>query len=288
MQLGLAFTLRFEPHQRHGGAREHADDGERHHEFNEYKSPRAHHGLMATESGCDAAFAIAAPEGAIAEICAAIALAGRAASALKRSSIRLPSPWMGSWEATMSIWAPPFLASTVGLPALEGTTSPAVALISCRALVSKRTWPRKRLIPMSVAMRTVTSNSWPTAISPGPSTVTVGCGAGPDGAAGGRAGAGADGAPGGETEGRGPTVGSPAPPPTSPAPVEDPAGLLSNPRLPANRPLRERVSVPYQNSVASEAARACVRMMCGVIDRTISLFSRSELWDPNSRPTTGI
>jgi len=27
--------------------------------------------------------------------------------------------------------------------------------------------------------------------------------------------------------------------------------------------------VPYQNSVESEAARTCVRMICGVIDKTI-------------------
>src|SRR5450631_4848353 len=264
MQFGLAFTLRFEPHQRHGGAREHADDGHRDHQFDECKSPRAHaadHGLMATESGCDAAFAIAAPEGAIAEICAAIALAGRAASALKRSNMRLPSPWMGSSEATMSNWAPPLLASTVGLPALAGTTSPAVALMSCRAPESNRTWPRKRLIAMSVATRTVTSNSWPTVISPGPSTVTVGCGGGPEGAAGGVAGVGAEGATGCETEGRGPTVGMPAPPPTAPSPAEAAGVPVSNPPPPANGVLRERVSVPYQNSVESEAARACVRMM---------------------------
>src|SRR6202795_3326365 len=143
-------------------------------------------------------------------------------------------------------------------------------------------------MPMSVATRTVTSNSWPTAISPGPSTVTVGCGGGPGGAAGGAAGGGADGATGCETEGLGPTVGRPGPPPTAPSPAEAGAELLSNPPPPPNGVLRERVSVPYQNSVESEAACACVRMMCGVTDNTISLFSRSVLWDPNSRPTIGI
>jgi len=73
---------------------------------------------------------------------------------------------MGSPEATTSIWAPPLFASTVGLPALAGTTSPAVALMSCRALESNRTWPRKRPMPMSVATRTVTSNSWPRRFRP--------------------------------------------------------------------------------------------------------------------------
>ena len=38
---------------------------------------------------------------------------------------------------------------------------------------------------------------------------------------------------------------------------------------------RVRVSVPYQNSVASPPARACMRMMRGVIDSTISSFSWS-------------
>lgn len=39
---------------------------------------------------------------------------------------------------------------------------------------------------------------------------------------------------------------------------------------------RVRLSVPNQNSVVSLAGRGCMRMMCGVIDRTISLFSASE------------
>src|SRR3984957_20696701 len=88
---------------------------------------------------------------------------------------------------------------------------------------------------MSVAMRTVTSNAWPTAVLLGPSTVTVGCGGGPDGAAGGRAGVAvvvvvtvgtgaAEGTTTGcETDGRGPTVGSPGPPLTSP-PAEEAVG----------------------------------------------------------------
>ena len=66
-----------------------------------------------------------------------------------------------------------------GLPALEGTISPAVALMSCNADGSKRTWPRNLSMPISVLMRTVTSNSCPTAVSVGPSTVTVGFGGGP-------------------------------------------------------------------------------------------------------------
>jgi len=36
-----------------------------------------------------------------------------------------------------------------------------------------------------------------------------------------------------------------------------------------------RVSVPYQNSVASLEGRGCMRMMRGVIDSTISSFSWS-------------
>ena len=39
---------------------------------------------------------------------------------------------------------------------------------------------------------------------------------------------------------------------------------------------RVRLSVPNQNSVVSLAGRGCKRMIRGVIDRTISLFSRSE------------
>ena len=38
---------------------------------------------------------------------------------------------------------------------------------------------------------------------------------------------------------------------------------------------RVRLSVPNQNSVVSLAGRGCMRMMCGVIDSTISLFSAS-------------
>jgi len=127
--------------------------------------------------------------------------------------------------------------------------------MSCRALESNRTWPRKRLIPMSVATRTVTSNP-ATAICPGPSTVTVGCGGGPGGGAGrcGRSGRWDHGC-------------------ATKAVVRPSAGLPRR-RLhrhrrrpapngvesatPPNGVLRERLSVPYQNSVESEAARgAC-------------------------------
>src|SRR5580692_1724668 len=99
-----------------------------------------------------------------------------------------------------------------------------------------------------------------------------------------------------ETEGRGPTVGIPGPlaaaaaadpPEAPPGPAEAPDGLLSKLAEP-NGELRERVSVPYQNSVLSDSGRAWVRMMCGVIDSTISLFSRSLLFEANSRPTIGI
>jgi hypothetical protein len=39
--------------------------------------------------------------------------------------------------------------------------------------------------------------------------------------------------------------------------------------------VRVRDSLPYQNSVMSLAGRGCIRMMRGVIERTISSFSRS-------------
>ena len=81
-------------------------------------------------SGCDAAFANGEFVLPMAETCALIALAGRALRALKRSNIKLPSPCTGSSLAAMSNCAPPLFASTLGLPALEGTISPALALMS--------------------------------------------------------------------------------------------------------------------------------------------------------------
>jgi hypothetical protein len=82
-----------------------------------------------------------------------------------------------------------------------------------------------------------------------------------------------------------PAVVIPAPPLTFPAPGAAPAAAED---ADENGVDRDRVSVPYQNSVASVAGLAWVRMMCGVMDNTISLFSRSLLCEPNRRPTRGI
>src|ERR1700692_3649206 len=144
MQVALLGALRRELHQRHGGTGEHTDDGQGNDQFDERETPCAHFSphLMAMFSGCDPAFASAAPDAPIADTCAVMELAARAVSALKRSSIRLPSPWTGSSVDTMSNWAPPLFASTVGLPALDGTKSPAVALINCSSVESNRTCPR--------------------------------------------------------------------------------------------------------------------------------------------------
>src|ERR1700675_4140948 len=118
----------------------------------------------------------------------------------------------------------------------------------------------------------------------GPSTVTVGCGGGALGGAGGCCVGATPGTPGWATEARGPSEGIPAPPPTPPAAA--PAAPVS--KEPAeNGADRDRVSVPYQNSVASADGRARVRMMRGVIDSTSSLFSISVLFEPNKRPMNG-
>ncbi len=85
---------------------------------------------MTRLSGCDAAFANGEFVLPTADTCATIELAGRTASALNRNSIKLPSPCTGSSPEAMSNCAPPFFASTFGLPALEGTISPAPALMS--------------------------------------------------------------------------------------------------------------------------------------------------------------
>src|ERR1700730_234299 len=162
MQFVFLGALRGQLHQRHGGARENADDGNRHHQFNQCEAARAHAAqgaLMTRLSGCDTAFAKGEFAVPMAETCALMELAARALSALNRSSIKLPSPCTGSSLAAMSNCAPPFFASTFGLPALDGTISPALALMSCRAEGSKRTCPRNLAIGMSVLMRTVTSNS---------------------------------------------------------------------------------------------------------------------------------
>ena len=47
------------------------------------------------------------------------------------------------------------------------------------------------------------------------------------------------------------------------------------------------LSVPDQTSPLRASGSVCGRMMCGVIDSTISLFVELPLFDENSRPATG-
>jgi len=126
VQVALLGALRRELDQRHGGAGS-TDDGQGNDQFDECETPCAHflspHYLMAMLSGCDAAFAIAVPDGPIADTCAAIELAG-ARPRFEAQQHQAASPWMGSSVATTSIWAPPLFASTVGLPALEEPRRP--------------------------------------------------------------------------------------------------------------------------------------------------------------------
>ena len=102
---------------------------------------------MVTFSGAAAPLPTAAPAEPSTDTWAAILVDGRGPSALKRNTMRPPSPCTGSSElATTSSWAPPERASTLGLPAVAGTISPVVALISCRARESNRTCERRCVI----------------------------------------------------------------------------------------------------------------------------------------------
>src|SRR5437899_137866 len=146
---------------------------------------------MVTFSGAAAPLPTAAPAEPSTDTWAAILVDGRGPSALKRNTMRPPSPCTGSSElATTSSWAPPERASTLRLPA----------------------------------------------------------------------GAGAELVDGGETAGW--TLGGGA-------------DSFSELVVAEYGAVRVRDSVPYQNSVLSLAARGCMRMIRGVIERTTSSFSTS-------------
>src|SRR5205807_2732560 len=158
-QIGFLFPLRNELRQRHRRCREQRDDRERDHELDERKAARAHeaYGSMAMLSGGAAPLPTAAPAEPSTDTWAAMLVAGRGCSALKRSTIRPPSPCTGaSGVATTSSRALPPRASTEGLAAADGTISPFVALINCSADASKRTCERRRVIASAADRCTTT------------------------------------------------------------------------------------------------------------------------------------
>src|SRR5213082_3415876 len=183
-QLHLLLALGDELRERHGRGRHEGDDSERHDQLDERETSAAH-GAHSRDSHCDAGWIAilsggeallptAAPAPPSTFSIAMMLVAGRAATALNSSTMRLPLPCTGSSDVVVtSSWAPPPRVSTLGAPAAAGTRSPVLALTSCRALESKRSCERRCVIDWSVARRTVTWNSSPTFTSLGPSMVSA-------------------------------------------------------------------------------------------------------------------
>src|SRR5947209_6564118 len=183
-QLHLLLALGDELRERHGRGRHQGDDSERHDQLDERETSAAH-GAHSRDSHCDAGWIAilsggeallptAAPAPPSTFSIAMMLVAGRAATALNSSTMRLPLPCTGSSDVVVtSSCAPPPRVSTLGAPAAAGTRSPVLALTSCRALESKRSCERRCVIDWSVARRTVTWNSSPTFTSLGPSMVSA-------------------------------------------------------------------------------------------------------------------
>src|SRR5437667_6916937 len=182
-QLHLLLALGDELRERHGRGRHEGDDRERHDQLDERETSAAH-GAHSRDSHCDAGWIVILSGGAVLLPTAApvpprtfsiaMIVAGRAATALNSSTMRLPLPCTGSSDVVVtSSCAPPPRVSTLGDPAAAGTMSPVLALTSCRAPPSKRSCERRCVIDWSVARRTVTWNSSPTFTSLGPSMVSA-------------------------------------------------------------------------------------------------------------------
>src|SRR5438445_5064902 len=183
-QLHLLLALGDELRERHGRGRHQGDDSERHDQLDERETSAAH-GAHSRDSHCDAGWIAilsggeallptAAPAPPSTFSIAMMLVAGRAATALNSSTMRLPLPCTGSSDVVVtSSCAPPPRVSPLAAPAAAGTRSPVLALTSCRALESKRSCERRCVIDWSVARRTVTWNSSPTFTSLGPSMVSA-------------------------------------------------------------------------------------------------------------------
>src|SRR6184192_708420 len=183
-QLHLLLALGDELRERHGRGRHEGDDSERHDQLDE-RETSAVHGSHSRDSHCDAGWIAilsggeallptAAPAPPSTFSIAMMLVAGRAATALNSSTMRLPLPCTGSSDVVVtSSCAPPPRVSTLGDPAAAGTMSPVLALTSCREPPSKRSCERRCVIDWSVASRTVTWNSSPTFTSLGPSMVSA-------------------------------------------------------------------------------------------------------------------
>src|SRR6266513_1375528 len=186
-QLRLLFALGHELRERHGRGRHEAHDRERDDQLDDGEASCVHgsHGShVGGGAHCDAGWIAILSGGAVLLPTAApvpprtfsiaMIVAGRAATALNCSTMRLPLPCTGSSDVVVtSSCAPPPRVSTLGDPAAAGTMSPVLALTSCRAPPSKRSCERRCVIDWSVARRTVTWNSSPTFTSLGPSMVSA-------------------------------------------------------------------------------------------------------------------
>src|SRR5205823_1363949 len=183
-QLHLLLALGDELRERHGRGRHEGYDRERDDQLDEGEAAVAHGSHVGGGAHCDAGWIAILSGGAVLLPTAApvppktfsiaMIVAGRAATALNCSTMRLPLPCTGSSDVVVtSSCAPPPRVSTLGDPAAAGTMSPVLALTSCRAPPSKRSCERRCVIDWSVARRTVTWNSSPTFTSLGPSMVSA-------------------------------------------------------------------------------------------------------------------
>src|SRR6266513_1169907 len=152
-QLGLLLALGHQLRERHRGGGHESYDRQRDDELDKGEAARAH-GLQCCAAAWIAIFSggaellpTAAPAPPSTFIMAMMLVAGRAATALNCSTIRLPLPCTGSSEVVVtSSCAPLPRVSTFGLPAAAGTMSPGLALTSCSALESKRSCERRCVI----------------------------------------------------------------------------------------------------------------------------------------------
>src|SRR5205807_131637 len=157
-RLRILFALGHELRERHGRGRHEAHDRERDDQLDDGEASCVHGshggggahcdaGWIAILSGGEALLPTAAPDPPSTFSIAMMLVAGRAATALNCSTIRLPLPCTGSSEVVVtSSCAPLPRVSTFGLPAAAGTMSPGLALTSCSALASKRSCERRCVI----------------------------------------------------------------------------------------------------------------------------------------------
>src|SRR6266513_2454522 len=160
-QLRLLFALGHELRERHGRGRHEAHDRERDDQLDDGEASCVHGshgshvgggahcdaGWIAILSGGEALRPTADPDPPSTFSIAMMLVAGRAATALNCSTIRLPLPCTGSSDVVVTSGCAPLpRVSTLGLPAAAGTMSPGLALTSCSALASKRSCERRCVI----------------------------------------------------------------------------------------------------------------------------------------------